>query len=281
MNNLYLVLPIIDNNSPDEESCCLKTLNSSEAAEYFEDLIKNLHKAFKWVGRFETFKLFHDHAFIELQKKNEAKGQRPEILPLMTELPQLEDMPKATHGVKIYNNVQLQKGIVCSYVNNANKSFDAMIDHNGLLCDVQQLNIKDALKQDVKCVVVQCDCDELFKWFVDHRDPARQFHPNPKHNGKQKTQKGSPVSTCHYKATACRNMLKWAIGIDSHSRKYFLDYDNRRLVIFMDENLPSPTFHCFDVDINDEDENAKMKKDCGKDILEQLNDIFNLWENNQ
>ena len=280
MNNLYLVLPIVDDVFSDEESCCLKTLDSSAAGDYFVDLIRCLYKVLAWGQKYEEFNVYRDRArFKELYKQSEDKGQRPVILPLLTELPELKDMPDSMHVIKI-NNVTLQKGILCSYINNANSNTDVMIDHGGLLCDLRQLNINNASGKKVDCIVIKCERAEIYKWFVDNRNPPRKYDPEyDKHNGHVHIAKGGePVSKCTYNVSDCQNMLKRAIGSNAHKRKYFMDCDRNRLILFMDEGFNPPTFHCFDVDIDDPEEIAKMQKDCGKDIIEQLKGIFDLWK---
>lgn len=275
MNNLYLVLPIVGNDSQDEERCCLKTLDASALKNVFVNLLKCLLKAFEWV-KDEDFNLYYDNVRLkDLYNKCEANGYRPGPLPLLGELPQLTKMPEPKHAINM-NSKLIPCGIVCSYVNNMDEN-SVMVNHDGLACDVRQLNIKDASGKKVDCVVIKCEREEIYKWFAVNRCPMRQLDTNySKHTGRQKSQKGNPVSTCSYEVEDARNILHWAVG--SKNRKYFRDNDRKRLVIFMDENLNPPTFHYFDVDINDSDEIEKMQKECGKDIIEQLKGIFKLWK---
>ena len=61
-----------------------------------------------------------------------------------------------------------------------------------------------------------------------------------------------------------------AVGSPGCKRKYYKDFDKGRLIVFCNENLQTPTFHCYDVEIDDPIENSKLMKECGRDGVKQI-----------
>ncbi|MBR5063308.1 MAG: hypothetical protein IKX05_01190, partial [Bacteroidales bacterium] len=70
--------------------------------------------------------------------------------------------------------------------------------------------------------------------------------------------------------------LPWAVGATGCGRKYFKELKEGRLVIFWNENLMIPSYHYYDVEIDNPLENAKMWKDGGRSLVNQIAKVAEL-----
>ncbi len=272
-NRLFLVLPLLDDNGEDAERVYLNVIDGSDPSRYFEELLKRLVNAFSWLSG-ETYELYYDHQrFLDLYKKSRigASGQRPSPLQLLGSLGNLTKTPEKMPSICI-NNVSFSHGIVCCFVNTERKG-SVLVDQEALL-NAKHMQVEDSEGNQIAFDVVNCKREDIFKWFVYNRRPSRTLDPDyAKHSKQTKLVNGKTVSACTYSEAEYREMLPWAVGSKNHRRKYVLDDKRKRLIIFMDENLSVPTYHYFDVEMDDAEENAKMQKDCGKDIVNQIMSI--------
>ena len=272
-NQLFLVLPIVDGHEADDERLYLNSIDGSTPSAFLEDLLKHLVNAFSWVSG-EAYDLYYDHQrFLELYKKSliGKSGQRPSPLQLLGSLSHLTRIPKEMPPIYI-NDVAFSHGIVCCFVN-TERAGSVIVDQNALL-NPQHLQVKDNKGNPKVLHVVNSNREEIFKWFVNNRLPLRKLDPDyAKHSKQTKLVNGKVVSACTYSEAEYREMLPWAVGSKNHRRKYVLDSDRKRLVVFMDENLSIPTFHYFDVEMDDVEENGKMQKDCSRPMVNQIKAI--------
>ena len=267
-NQLYLVLPIASDNALDEEQVYLKVLDASAAPKEFESTLKRVVAAFSWVED-EEYVLYYDHGrFRDLFKKCslEVQNQRPSPVQLLSILKRMTKIPDQMNGIKI-NHVSFDKGIICSYVN---QNGEGLVDDNAL-SDGKHIEIEDQNGNLVKIVILNCQREDVFQWFVKNRASVRVIDSNyAKHGLMVKGENKEAVSARTYTDAEYQDMLPWAVGGNGCRRKYYMDKERGRLVIFWNENLSTPTYHYYDVDIDDPQENAKMWQECGRSCVEQI-----------
>ena len=267
-NKLFLVLPIANNNALDEERVYLKVLSAASEPKEFEGILKRVVAAFRWVEG-EEYVLYYDHSrFRDLYKKcsPEVQMQRPSPVQLLSILSQMTKVPDKMPDVRV-NHVPLKQGILYGFVN---LEGEALIDHDALE-NREYIKVEDVKGSPVNLVVVNCKREDVFQWFVKNRNPVRVIDVNyAKHGAKEKGAGKEVISARSYSDEEYQAMLPWAIGAVGCRKKYFMDLNKGRLVIFWNENLEIPTYHYYDVDIDDASENAKMWQEGGREMVDQI-----------
>ncbi len=274
MNNLFVVLPLADSTTADEEAVYLRSLRKDNPQQDFLNLIRELVEAFRFVKE-ETFNVYYDHErFIELYKFSSTpnhKKERPNVTALLNLLPAMKKIDSLAlgHTIKV-DDVEQTSGILKAYVNCAHKETDVLLDSK-ILLHPQKLRVLDYQGGEVDLKLVPSVPIELFYWFVRNRSPKRILTQDyKKHSKKEKEVDGKRVSALTYSYNEAEELLHWAIGKIRHNRCYFIDVKKRRLLIFWSQNEPVPTFHFYDVEMSDEKEIQKMWKDCGRDIVSKI-----------
>lgn len=267
-NKLFLVLPIADANAMVEERAYLKVLNAATEPQEFEGVLRRVVTAFSWV-KGEEYVLYYDQVKLrDLYKKCplEVQNQRPSPVQLLSDLCHMTKIPDNMPRITA-NHVPFESGVLCGYVNLGG---EALVDHGGLL-DKNHIETQDEKGNSVKFVIIDCTREDVFRWFVENRHPKRAIDPNYlKHGKKEKGEDKEVISARSYSDEEYRSMLQWAVGEPGRRKKYYMDSEKRRLVIFWNENLLVPTYHYYDVDIDDAFEKAKLLKDCGRPLVEQI-----------
>lgn len=267
-------MPIANGNMMDEECVCLQLLDENIKQDVFEEIIKRTVSAFDWV-KGEDFVLYYDHKrFQDLYSKCSAQmqQQRPTPLQLLGSHCQLTKLPNSMPEMKV-NHMSFTHGILCGYVN---MDGEVLVDEAALR-NRSQLDVEDTQGKKVSLVFLDCKREEIFKWFVANRHSKRKFDPDyEKHGTQQKGVGKDVVSPCSYPDEECEAMLPWAVGSPGCKRKYYKDFDKGRLIVFCNENLQTPTFHCYDVEIDDPIENSKLMKECGRDGVKQIEMIHKI-----
>lgn len=271
---MFLVLPIANDRAMDEECAYLKTISEGASQGEFEAILKRTVAAFGWASG-EEYVLYYDpRRFKDLYKKcsNEVRTQIPSPLQLLNNLCRLTALPEEMPEVFV-NHVPLNHGILCGFVN---LSGETLVDNDAMLRRIHH-KVMDQNGKIVPLVIIGCAREEVYKWFVYNRRPEWRIDPNYlKHSSHQKGAGKEVISPCSYTDEEYMSMLPWAVGSPGSRRKYYMDRKRGRLVIFWNENLAIPTFHYYDVAIDDPGENAKMQKECRRDIIEQIKTVSNI-----
>lgn len=271
LNRLFLVLPIANDNAMDEERAYLDVLDPATKPQKFVEILKNVVTAFSWT-KGEEFVLYYDHTrFQDLYKKcpAEVQEQRPSPVQLLGILSQMTKIPEKMPIINA-NFVPLGFGVLYGYVN---LKGEVLVDHKALV-NRDYLNVKDKDSNSVKLEIIDCERREVVKWFVKNRNPKRAIDANyAKHGSQEKGEDKEVISGRSYTDDEYQAMLHWAVGNPDCRRKYFMDKKRGRLVIFWDENLKTPTYHYYDVDINDAGEIAKMRQDCDGELVKQIEGV--------
>ena len=277
-NQLYLVLPIASDNALDEEQVYLKVLDASASSEEFENILKRVVAAFSWVED-EEYVLYYDHGrFRDLYNKCslEVQNQRPSPVQLLSILKQMIRIPDQMFVIKV-NHVSFDKGIICGYIN---QNGEGLVDDNAL-SDGKYIKIENQNGHLVKIVILDCRREDIFQWFVKNRASVRMIDSNyAKHGLMVKGESKEAISARTYTDSEYQDMLPWAVGGNGCRRKYYMDKERGRLVIFWNENLSTPTYHYYDVDIDDPQENAKMWQECGRNRVEQIRKVSEIRQSN-
>ena len=267
MNYLFLVLPVVIYDNNEAELVCLKTSKSYAKATDFTDFLKFISKEFEWI-KDENYYLYYDQKRLKdlyNDCKKEVDKLRPSPILLLKTIENLNPIDKDIQPIKV-NGVGLSYGVVCYYVNHSNDGSCVLVDL-GYLLNISHTPLFDNRNEIVNCNVIRCNRNELINWFAKNRNPARQLDTRYLKHGKQEKHiDGERISPCSYEEEDCVKMLAWAVGSKKKKRKYFVDREKNRLVVFMDEGLKMPTFHCYDVD-DDNKEKEKMKNECDDKVL--------------
>lgn len=271
-NKLFLALPSTNGkNALDEEHAYLKVLGENTKSQEFERILTSVAAAFNWVEG-EEFVLYYDHDRFQELFENcspEVQKQRPSPVQLLSILSQMTKIPDKMPEITA-NHICFIKGILYGYVNLMG---EALVDHDALV-DRDHIELKDEKGDSVKLAFIDCQRERLFQWFVKNRTPQRLIDPNyAKHGILEKREGKEMISARSYTNEEYQDMLTWAIGAPGSRKKYFMDLEKGRLVIFWNENLKVPTFHFYDVDINNSGENAKMWHEGGRSLVEQIKNV--------
>lgn len=174
------------------------------------------------------------------------------------------------------DGVEQTGGILCAYANYGQKGSDALLDSD-IFLHPQTLNVRNSQGEEVSLEIVACNPGELYKWLAQHRNPKRLLTENyEKHTKNEKDVDGKRVSALTYSREEAEELLQWAVGEKSHNRRYFMDMKRKRLLIFWNQKEANPTFHAYDVDIDDAEETQKMWKECGREIVNRIKTVSNL-----
>lgn len=275
-NLLFIALPIANEDDYDDELVYLKTIEVSNQQSEYEKLMKRLINSFEW-AKVEQLILFYDpKRFSDIFKRcnKDYLTQNPSPIQLLNFFTQFTPIPLEMPQVHV-NDVPFTHGIICGYIN-MNNNRGALVDCDALN-DGQHLRATDSKGTSVTINIINCRQEDVFIWFVNNRQPTRKIDPNYKKHGiNPRSFKGVVISGRSYSDGEYLEMLQWAVGENGHHRKFFIDEKKKRLVIFWNENLKEPTFHYYDVDINDNVEYSKMLKECSKSVVEQIKHVGSL-----
>lgn len=279
MNCIFLVIPLVGNDTAGNEAVYLKGVEGNNHTVAFENLIKKTVQTLKFVKE-ENFVVYYDHRlFQELYskaKKNRIKD-RPGSVALLNMMPSMKPIEKLGSMNPItVNEVAQNHGILCAFVNYSNVDSDVMLDPDAFI-NPRAMRVADSEGRNFVPSIVPCNADELFKWFVGHRTPRRTLTEGyEKHTEKEKEVNGVKVSALSYSHQEAEHLLHWAIGEKTHNRRYFMDLKKERLLIFWNQNESIPTFHAYDVELDNSVEIQKMWKECGREIVRKIEKIANL-----
>ena len=96
------------------------------------------------------------------------------------------------------------------------------------------------------------------------------------YGAKEKGENKEVISARSYTDEEYQAMLPWAVGAPGCRKKYYMDLKKGRLVIFWNENLQVPTYHFYDVNIDDAVEKAKIWQDGGRQLVDQIKKVAEL-----
>lgn len=118
---------------------------------------------------------------------------------------------------------------------------------------------------------------DLYKWFIAHREPKRQYDPNyEKHSQTAKLVKnGKVASPITYTQAELEQMLEKAVCTSAgHGELYFYDKNKDKYVIFFAEG--GNLYHAFEFTEDNKDEMQKIWNRGKRDLVERIELVANV-----
>ena len=267
MNNFFVAIPFVNEPEDDLESIYLNAL-SEKPYDFLMKLIKEF-KIIKGDGAQIWFDQEKLKALFNEIKQNEAeKNRKPDIKELWNKFNDWNAID-ISYEAQTIKGVNLDRGILCAYIHQNDSNASLVSD------DIEYKSLQiDPL------FIIPCDSKEIYKWLALHRDSKRVWDEQyAKHSREVKQGTRGAISSMSYTDEEYEEMLAWATGASGCNRKYYLDNEKSRLVIFWDENTDNK-FHGYDVAADDADENAKLLKQGKKELLQKIELISGIVRHN-
>lgn len=281
MNGLFIVLPLAGMETAGNEAVSLYSVSENGNLFSLGAILTQLAKAFHLVGG-EKMVLYYDQGrFQELYQAaylSVEKNKRPNVLQLLGNLPRMKAITVLSEQMSpiIVNDVEQTSGILCAYVNCSSHA-DAIVD-SGFLRNPGSMRILVASGKPFSLRLIQAEAEEVFKWFVENRNPQRLLSDAyAKHTKHVKGSKEEPISACSYNHDDAERLLRWAIGQKGRNRLFFKDLQRKRLLVFWNQKESSPVFHTYDVGLDDQKEIQKMWKDLGRRGVEKIDAVAKIY----
>lgn len=285
MNQFFLLIPAVDENDAEQDIAYLKLLGDISIDDVVH-IFKKVKGSLRLIES-ENYEIVYDHKHLNRLNKvlKEKRGNKSSD----EEMPQVENLLLFLNDAKsiqdcnigkqeaIVNGLQVKEGLINAYV-------ESGIEHNTLL-NREALNnelqpvevVAVGKKYQLKPLV--CEAADVYLWLIDSRYPARKFDPNyKKHTENEKLGKrGVKVSPISYTKTQLDIFLKKAVCAGNGSRElYFKDNELDKIIVFWDENLETPSYHAFEIEISDLQEIQKLYKRGGRSLLRRLEETAGL-----
>ena len=259
-NKVFLLLPLTDTIGTPEE-VCLKVISK-----WPEQLVGEL------CFRISEFEKLNDHELYDKlfdQRKynnirNIVKAREKGLRPRPSFVTRLD---KAfANFVDFHNNrdldsktpitiehVTLVDTVINAYINFPNKALLTLVDADALRIPLNKVSIIDGNGNDVHetLSILALDPKKLYLWFIEHREPNRDYDPNYKKHGMSEkwSKKGVKISKMSYKPTDAKILLRKAVGAkDDKKNLFFYDKNKGKMLVFWNEGLPQPTYHGYEVE---------------------------------
>ena len=288
MITLFLAFPIVGDSADDLEQVYLKPLEAP-ALKDVEAVLTQALKSCRIVN-LDDCAVVYDNARLsslikivkDEQEKNKTK-ENPDIsrlLKLMNDWIDCNQKNGVFASVSV-NDVTLTQGILCAYVNIRQTDNDLVVDINAIE-KIEGIRVKDQEGKNIKVNFIVASEKDIYKWFADHRIPHRKIdEAYEKHSSKEKVgKKGVKISTNTYKTEVAEDMLKWAVGSKTNetNRMYFLDKQEKKLLVFWNEDGIKKYFHVYEVAEDDKEELSKIwtYKD-GRELNDKILTIAELY----
>lgn len=280
-NTLYLLLPIegVSGNG-NAESSYLNTVDiqtADDVTKLLIDIYKNLSYVFyeKFAVKYDNDKL---KALIDSAKAKNKGRLYPEalkILALFDKKP-FSSFNKASTGanVIVVNGIKVCDGILNNYISNKT-SHDVITDPDVLNCDPRSLIVKDLNGNiiDLRDVFVKCDAEKLYHWFVENRYPERELDFNyKKHTSTQREGSRGVISPLTYSKKELEDFLKKAVGTENAKNLFFKDNTKNKIIVFWNENLANPTYHAYEISVDDEKEIDKIYSKGNRMLIRKIDE---------
>ena len=288
MNRLYLLIPAVNDGDAGEDVAYLKLLGDVDADNVI-DIFKEIKKKKKYVEEDDLEIVFdqkHLNGLIRLLKDKKNKGKTLEEMPqienlllFLNDTYSIQDLKVGNNPVKV-NGMTVSQGLVNAFIDEQS--------HNTLLN-------KDAMNDPEHPIEVElqgehhhlsplsCDPVDVYLWLVANRYPSRQLDTNYKqHSERSKLgENGVAISPVTYEEQQLNEFLKKAVVAKKGLRElYFKDLKKDKIIVFWDENLDTPSFHAFEIAVDDIPEIQKIFKRGGRNLVNRINETATLFEDN-
>lgn len=180
-------------------------------------------------------------------------------------------------GRIIVNSIPVDSGLLNTFIAN-DSGYDSLLNKEALNNSDSPIHVE--CQNGCKYVkVLDCNSVEVYRWMVEHRHPARKLDENYEKHTKHRRigRKGVIISALTYTKEEVEHFLKKAVVSSSGQKElYFKDNSKGCIIIFFNENLSEPTFHAFEVDIEDSREMEKIHQRGGRELFNRIEETSTL-----
>lgn len=266
MNTLLILFPLQSEKNADIFHPYLLKVNWDKEKQ--ERMVKEVVDALKMIDH-ENFEGFYDkwqrNQFYK-SVVNEAEYPNASML-----LAYLNDWKDAGHaaGGKVYVNGAVLEADCLGVLNN--RAGCAVVDVKALQRkSAKALQLKDQDGRLMGVEILDCTAKDLYLWFVENRDPKRIWDENyAKHTPYKKEGPRGEISALTYSKEDVSEFLRMAVGIKGERRMWYWVRKDKKMIVFSNENLASPTFHGNEFD----EDNKKELQKIDKEVMRKLRKI--------
>lgn len=277
MNALYLILPIAsDRDTANPELSFLKALNL-QSADDVNTYLSKIYHAISYVA-YEKFQTYYSQnklkTLINEARRLSPSRKYPEAIKLLTlfnKKPFTAYSEREKVSALNINGSRIEDSIINRYLSST--GFNVLVDNEALVCNARELRILDEAGRPQQISLLQCDPLALYQWFVENRHPQRTLDANyRKHTKAPKNGYRGVISPLTYNKQETEYFLKRAVGVENEKNLFFKDAKNNKIIVFWNENLcNTPTYHAYEISVNDEGEIDKIYRKGGRSLVEKLN----------
>lgn len=261
MNTLLILFPL----QTDTDSCHPYLLKVDWDKQKQQDMVKRIIDAIKMIDH-EDFEGFYDK-----KQRNQFyhsvvnKAEYPNASMILTYLKDWKEAKQPETGQVSVKEMTLTHDCLGAL---NNKTGCAIVDVEALQeksAKALQLKGKDGKLMHVD--IVECSAQSLYQWFVDNRKPQRILDENyAKHSKQVKSGPRGEISALTYSKEDTEYFLKRAVGVKGERRMCYWVKEDKKIIIFFNENLASPTFHAYEI----ADDNAKELQKIANDVKKKM-----------
>lgn len=269
MNRLFLLIPSVGDDEVGPDAVYLKQvvrIDNEETISILRRIVQSID-----LVEGENFEMFYDDKYLKRLLQSSDPGMPP-MENLLVYFNDAESIQQRGIGNKplIINGVVVDSGLVNAFVEGEEPG-KVLINKDALAQPDSPIVACDSEGNRLMLEVLECDCKDLYLWFVDNRIPQRVLDTNyQKHGRTVKAGRGGvPISALTYPEGELIEFLKRAVSSKKDSsRLYFKDINSDKIVIFWNENLENPTYHAMEVDAGNQMEIQKIYKLGGRRLKE-------------
>lgn len=279
MNQLFLLIPAIDERDAGQDIAYLKLLGDVSADDVI-GIFRKVKKCMSLINE-EDVEIIYDHKHLrrlnevlkEKRERNSDVDEMPQVGNLLTFLSDavsIQDRKIGNTPIKV-NAMIVEKGLVNAYI-------ECGIEHHSLLNKEAQNDEHHPIEAEVanetkQLKVLSCEAADVYLWLVNNRYPTRKLDLNYQKHTKQVKlgKKGVKISPISYTKEQLEVFLRKAVSAGKGLRElYYKDNERDKIIVFWDENLETPSYHAFEIEANDLPEIQKMSKRGGRSLINKV-----------
>ncbi|KXB82543.1 hypothetical protein HMPREF3034_01547 [Prevotella sp. DNF00663] len=274
MNRLFLLFPAATEESAGADVAYLRVLGEV-TSEHIINLFSLINRSRGMITEEDVVSYYDERHLQALFSKVEENCEMPQLENLLSTLTDVDSIQNA--GLKnemlTINGIQIESGLLNSWAASSEKEFDALVDLDALNSKIRDIDARKESGEKLDVVVLPAVEEDVYKWLVDRRNPPRVLDADyEKHTQVEKIgKKGVKISAMNYPKERVEEFLKRAVPAKKGLRElYFKDIEENKIIIFFDENLSTPTYHCFEVSADDALELHKISQRGGRNLQERI-----------
>lgn len=276
MNHIYLIIPALkdDVNKDYSRIHAVQTFSQEE----FVELVKNMKQLCQLIaGEYDAKKknlaMYYSkkvldklYNVVKQGPKENKKFEIGNLLLFFNNFTKVEPSADADFN-QIHPELEPYSDMMHAYLQNPDSSVIA--NAKGLENAGTSLNID--YQGEIVTIQVFDNYIDLYKWFIAHREPKRQYDPNyEKHSQTEKfVKKGKVASPITYTQAELEQILEKAVRTgDKHRELYFYDKNKDKYIIFFAEG--GNLYHAFEFTEDNNEEMNKIWSRGKRDLVERI-----------